>query len=117
MKTSLGTHVHRLVSSVRRDAPEFVWCIEHEQMVKLEHGACVGHAYPVETEFGAEIDFCFLEKGYAFCPPPESLFSDTHGLGKTGVWKVFCQDNQPDYDEQLVMDLQAVSLLEEMEGR
>lgn len=93
-----------------------IWCIKHAEMVKIEEGDCVGHTYTVKGfcgEEGEELEFCFLEDGYAFCPPPVSLFSDTDYL-KTDEWKIWCEDNQPDYDELLVSDLQAVSLLKEL---
>lgn len=96
------------------DLPEFVYCISHEEMVRLERGTCVGHTYTVQTEFGAELEMCCLELGYALTPPPASLFSDTLDYVKSEDWKNWCEENQPDYDELLISDLQAVSLMEEL---
>ena len=91
---------------------EIVWCIEHGALVELEQGNCLGHSYCVQTEFGQELYFCCLDGGFAYCPPPiVEKMND-----KTGAeWLEWCERNQPDYDEQLVMDLQAVSLREELE--
>lgn len=107
-----------LNSSVRYQKEEFVFCIAHQEIVKLERGSCVGHTYTIQTDswYGAEIEMCCLELGYAFCPPPISLFSDTDRL-KTDEWKKWCEDNQPDYDELLISDLQAISLLDELEQK
>ena len=96
---------------------EFIYCLTHEKMVKLEQGFCVGHAYEVQTEHGTEIEMCCLEEGFAYCPPPPPLFSDHLDYLLSEDWRNWVEDNQPDYDEQLVSDLQAaVSLLSDLEG-
>ena len=103
------------------DLPEFVFCIAHGEMVKLEESVgdnCTGHYYTSRVSlYGVSFEdgeFCCLEDGYAFTPPPDSLFSDMLDYMKTDEWKNWCEENQPDYDEQLAMDLQAISLLEEL---
>src|SRR3990167_2372981 len=94
---------------------KFVYCIIHENMVKLEQGFCVGHAYEVQTEHGTEIEMCYLEEGFAYCSPPPSLFSEDLDYISSEDWTNWVKDNQPGYDEQLISDLQAVSLLSDLE--
>jgi hypothetical protein len=60
---------------------EFLWCLEHEHEVKAENsmvGIC--HSYPVTTDTGWDLDFCFFDLGWATCPPPENFEDDLLGI-------------------------------------
>ena len=53
--------------------PEFLYCIEHEEMVKAEEfNSGMGHLKETTGE-SPEIDVCHFESGYAYCPPPDEL--------------------------------------------
>ena len=49
-----------------------LYCLQHEHSVKVENsmiGIC--HSYPVTTEFGWELDWCWFDGGWAVMEEPE----------------------------------------------
>ncbi len=103
---------------------EFVYCMEHEEMVKLEQKNCLGHVFEAYSEYEigfSSLEFCCLESGYAYCPPPPSLFSESCWTGelddrKLEEWEDWCEENQPSDDETLIYDINAIELREDFEN-
>lgn len=98
----------------RKENTMFLYCIEHEEMVKLEQGHfCTGHTYVVynETETGfSDLDFHCWPFPFAYCPPPMPLFSgDLDDLGGKG-WSDWCEQNTPSPKELEVTDIKAKEL-------
>lgn len=81
---------------------------------------CNGHTDEVivtqdDGSQSREIDCCEFPLGFAYSKPPVNIFTHLDELS-VGEWWAWCDDNQPDPDEQLVMDLEAISLKAELES-
>lgn len=80
-----------------------VYCIEHEEMTRMECGELCGHIHcvPVYDDggvaIGVDVEFCTYDLGYAFIAPPELLDG----------WQY--EVDPPGDDELLVMDLRALA--------
>lgn len=85
---------------------ECLYCIEHEEMELVQHseaGDC--HEYDVtyiDLPYSVqEADWCFFDKGWATCPPPDNFEED---------WDLNIE--APSEEELKMMDENAEELLE-----
>lgn len=78
-----------------------VYCIKCEKTVTPEQGRCLGHEtyFTNLNTFETEVDFCCLDLGFAFCPPPE--FDMEAWLER--VWEI-----EPTDEELREIELEAV---------
>lgn len=98
-----------------------LYCIKHQKMVHAERASLcpMGHLLDIGVDLGdglviQEPDYCCFDLGWAFNHPPDAE-SDPYMMD-TYQWMLWIAEAQPSDTEIFIADINALSLLLEIEN-